>query len=124
MTKRCSGCKATKDTTEFNRASRKKDGLQSYCRACSRKRAAGWAAQHPERVKAASRRHYERHRDTAEYQERRAVYRREHRPMQTIYDRRSRARDPERYRARKRAWRANNRDRVRAYAERHRLRLG
>lgn len=34
--KRCSKCKVTKPASEFNRHSKRKDGLQNYCKGCSR----------------------------------------------------------------------------------------
>lgn len=38
-TKRCTICKETKPLSEFNKNSRRRDGLQSACRECNRKRA-------------------------------------------------------------------------------------
>ena len=34
--KRCRRCKVTKDTSEFHRYARNRDGLQPYCRHCKR----------------------------------------------------------------------------------------
>ena len=34
--KQCCRCKITKDTSEFHRSAPRKDGLQSYCRACKK----------------------------------------------------------------------------------------
>lgn len=36
--KRCSICKKSKQKTEFNKNSGRKDGLQSHCRPCSKER--------------------------------------------------------------------------------------
>jgi hypothetical protein len=36
ITKQCCRCKLTKDTGEFHRFARNKDGLQPYCRPCKR----------------------------------------------------------------------------------------
>lgn len=36
ITKQCCRCKLIKDTSEFHRSAPRKDGLQSYCRACKR----------------------------------------------------------------------------------------
>lgn len=35
-TKRCSGCKRTLPASEFNKHSKRKDGLQNYCRECAK----------------------------------------------------------------------------------------
>lgn len=49
--KQCHVCKETKDTTEFNRCSKSKDGLQHYCRVCSNKKRKEWDLEDPERTK-------------------------------------------------------------------------
>lgn len=36
LTKQCCRCKLVKDTSEFHRYARNKDGLQPYCRPCKR----------------------------------------------------------------------------------------
>lgn len=36
-TKKCTKCKEVKQTTEFSKWSRGKDGLQNYCKVCNRK---------------------------------------------------------------------------------------
>src|SRR2546423_11708058 len=34
--KQCCRCKVVKDTSEFHRSARRRDGLQAYCRACKK----------------------------------------------------------------------------------------
>jgi hypothetical protein len=36
LVKQCCRCKVVKDTSEFHRSAPRKDGLQSYCRACKK----------------------------------------------------------------------------------------
>jgi hypothetical protein len=36
VTKQCHSCKSVKDTSEFHKYSRNRDGLQPYCRECKR----------------------------------------------------------------------------------------
>lgn len=36
VSKQCCRCKTIKDTSEFHRAAPRKDGVQSYCRACKK----------------------------------------------------------------------------------------
>jgi hypothetical protein len=37
-TKKCTKCSEVKETTEYNKHNKRKDGLQTYCKTCSRKR--------------------------------------------------------------------------------------
>lgn len=50
QTKVCSRCKEEKPANEFYKASRSKDGLQSYCKACSAKASTGRKTKGPEPV--------------------------------------------------------------------------
>lgn len=45
-TKRCPTCKLTKPRSEFNKCRSRADGLQAYCRSCTRKIAAEFRARH------------------------------------------------------------------------------
>ena len=45
MNKRCSGCKQSKDVSEFTKNSHAKDGLNWYCRDCVRDRHKGYKRQ-------------------------------------------------------------------------------
>lgn len=47
----CHICKETKLFTDFNRASKSKDGLQHYCRSCSNKKRKDWDLADPERTR-------------------------------------------------------------------------
>jgi len=53
MNKRCYSCGETKDASGFNKARRRKDGLQTECRECNKKR-------HQERYKDNPKVYYER----------------------------------------------------------------
>ena len=49
--KNCHICKETKLFTDFNKASRSKDGLQHYCRSCSNSKRKAWDEANPNRVR-------------------------------------------------------------------------
>ena len=49
--KRCSGCKQLKLRSDFHRARKNKDGLQSRCKECNNDRAKRFYADNPERCK-------------------------------------------------------------------------
>lgn len=56
--KACTKCGTTKPKTEFNKCAGQRDGLQSYCRVCSRAANAAWSASNPEKARARSARWY------------------------------------------------------------------
>jgi hypothetical protein len=73
----CSRCQRAKDTTEFHRRARAKDGLQAWCKECSRAAVAAhqkadpeayrdyhrkYRAEKPDLGRRTSRRHYRKHR--------------------------------------------------------------
>jgi hypothetical protein len=59
--KQCTMCRAWLPRTEFHRNRRRRDGLQSYCRACNIARNQRWYREHPE-VRAARMDDYARRR--------------------------------------------------------------
>lgn len=56
----CSRCGIDKPTTEFHKASRRRDGLQTWCKICQREQVYAWRAANPEKAAATQRRSYER----------------------------------------------------------------
>lgn len=50
-TKKCSSCGKRKKVEQFHKHSRTKDGLQSYCKACQKKKKAQWHKDNPERYR-------------------------------------------------------------------------
>lgn len=52
MFKVCSKCGETKHATGFYKHAGRRDGLQSYCKACARLTHAAWCVAHPEKAKA------------------------------------------------------------------------
>ncbi len=55
ITKRCCVCTTVKSAEEFNAHAKRKDGLQSLCRECQRKRFQGYYQQNKTHVKEATR---------------------------------------------------------------------
>lgn len=58
--KRCSGCGERKRLSEFHRNRRRKDGINTYCKSCSKVAVNNWRAKNPDRVKEHKRREAER----------------------------------------------------------------
>lgn len=52
MLKVCTKCKETKDTTEFGRHRRAKDGLSWICKDCNKEHTKKWASENQDKVKA------------------------------------------------------------------------
>lgn len=52
MTKFCKKCQNEKPAIEFSKDARNRDGLQSWCRLCTKIAASKWHAANPEKVKA------------------------------------------------------------------------
>jgi len=57
--KQCSKCRLIKSPTEFNAGQRFKDGLQSYCKACSSASGVEWSRKNRERHRANAKAFYE-----------------------------------------------------------------
>jgi len=60
-TKKCSKCGETKPVGEFYKRSVSKDGLNYYCKECSKASASQWNKEHPEQKYAANRRWQKNH---------------------------------------------------------------
>lgn len=60
--KLCTGCGAVKNISEFAKNKSRKDGLQSVCRACKKKRDAEWYKANKESQLARNRRNYKKYR--------------------------------------------------------------
>jgi hypothetical protein len=54
--KNCKKCNTIKDSDDFYKNSRSKDGLDYLCKVCNNKRSMEWAARNPDKVKAKTRR--------------------------------------------------------------------
>lgn len=50
--KACRKCRVEKDDSAFSKCADHKDGLQSYCKQCSRKKVEQWAKENPEKARA------------------------------------------------------------------------
>jgi hypothetical protein len=50
LTKNCSGCKTPKHIDEFSKSSKRKDGLQSVCKACSKDFKNAWRQGNKEKI--------------------------------------------------------------------------
>lgn len=74
--KTCGGCEIEKPLSAFSRCTANQDGLQNYCRACSKAARTEWAIANPER--AAELRSEERTRNRGLYQSRGREYYRLH----------------------------------------------
>jgi hypothetical protein len=56
--KLCVWCGEVKDTSEFNKHSRKPDGLQPFCKSCNTAYGAKWAKQNPDSVRKHTNKHH------------------------------------------------------------------
>ena len=61
--KQCTRCKEWKALDMFNKASKKKDGLQAECRDCHNERCRVYRQEHPDKVKASQQKHREANRE-------------------------------------------------------------
>lgn len=61
--KECVKCNLTKAEIEFNKNSRAKDGLCSYCKACAKLMVTIWRQSNPEKRKANQAAHYQKHKE-------------------------------------------------------------
>lgn len=59
MVRLCRKCNIEKPVTEFHKNKSRKDGLQSWCKACQQESTYAWRAENLERANAISRRSYE-----------------------------------------------------------------
>jgi 5-methylcytosine-specific restriction endonuclease McrA len=71
ITKKCSRCGFVKPGDEFSKAKRTKDGLRSWCRACSAIYTKQWRSDHPEKVKENKRKSYLKNREQSNLRVRR-----------------------------------------------------
>lgn len=96
--KTCINCGETKSVSEFNKCSGKSDGLQTYCKSCTKERLAVWRASNPEKIATC-----------------RAVNAEKERDRKSAYA----AANPEKMRASSAAWRKRNPDAVRTRRAAH-----
>ena len=104
--KRCSTCGVEKDATEFSRNATRKDGLQSYCKACAAEYQKRYRAENPDKVRERQKRWYAENHDKV---------RESHK--------RWRAENPDKKRGSDKQWQANNPDKVKAKTHRRRARI-
>lgn len=123
--KTCTLCEQTKDTSEFSKHSQKKDGLNSWCKECSRKKNNARNAKTKDR-KAAYDKEY-RQKNAESLKAKGEAYRETHKEEKAAYDKKYREQQGEKRLAQKRdyyhnkggkelfyQWAKNNPDKVRS----------
>lgn len=113
--KQCTLCKEWKTLDLFNKASKKKDGLQAECRDCHNERCRIYRQKHPDKVKASQQKHREANAErikekTREYGRR---YRAQNRERLAEQRRQDRLNNFEEYRAREKKKYAARKDKLR-----------
>lgn len=63
-TKVCSKCKLEKQTIEFNKYSKTKDGLQGSCRECQKQKSKEWKENNQDKIKEKNKTYYHKNKET------------------------------------------------------------